>query len=256
MENDSTENCESRPLAEEQPKDHSHLTPTIHLRRSQYTLILVLVYIVLAVYAWATLCSQVKWRVAKFSDGLQYMEGHSTDYYRSEERAKVAEKHLRAARIIQSIVSLSTVPLISAVCVRAAVIYSQRRENSEPSITLRQTITLADRGWTDIRILGKLVIGKWRRYGSRLLLVAIMLNILGKVVPIEKRLGTYSLTYKGLVISPLQALLMSYKSIKYPSDLPQPRPMRDIVDQLDYFQSADVSLRTLATRASLVSVNR
>jgi len=47
---------------------------------------------------------------------------------------------------------------------------------------MRQLMTLADRGWTDLDTVAKLIFGGWKRYGSALLLMAILLNVLGKYV--------------------------------------------------------------------------
>lgn len=90
-----------------------------------------------------------------------------------------SERYLRAAKIIQSLVSILTVPLTSAVCSQAAVVYIQRkRGNNRP--TLRQSMALADRGWTDIKLMQKLVLGEWKKYMTSLLLFALFLHLLGE----------------------------------------------------------------------------
>lgn len=70
-----------------------------------------------------------------------------------------------------------TIPLTSAVCSKAAVIYVQRR--GQRMLSLRQTMTLADKGWTEPEIFLKLMTGSYKRYGSWFLLLAIAVHILG-----------------------------------------------------------------------------
>ncbi|KAJ5332324.1 uncharacterized protein MYU51_019429 [Penicillium brevicompactum] len=102
------------------------------------------------------------------------------------------------ARVIQSIASILTIPITSAVCSAAAVVFVQRHGKAS-NITMQQLLVLADKGWTDTGLYSQLFKNPqrwWRGYCSSFLLVAIVLHIVG-----------------GLV-SPLQALLISSKTIK------------------------------------------
>lgn len=54
-----------------------------------------------------------------------------------------------------AIASVLTIPVTTTVCTRGAVIFTQKGHTSL-DLTLRRTLTLADRGWTDILILGSL----------------------------------------------------------------------------------------------------
>lgn len=51
----------------------------------------------------------------------------------------------------------------------------QRREGQ----TLRQTMVLADKSWSDLVLIGKLVLGGWKKYGPRFLFLAVGLILLG-----------------------------------------------------------------------------
>ena len=154
---------------------------TTKIHRSLWVFLFVFSYISLAVYAWTVICSQSERVVSDFTDGTQLV-GHNGPYQEPEDIVNTAKNHLKAARIVQSIVSLLTIPLTSAVCSRAAASFAQcRKAGVSPVITLRQTIALADKGWADVGVILKLVMGKWRQYGSRLLFIAIMLNVLGKI---------------------------------------------------------------------------
>lgn len=91
------------------------------------------------------------------------------------------ERWFQAAQVIQSIVAVLTIPLASTVCSKAAVISVQRRDQQK--LSLRQTIALADRGWTDPVIYIRLLSGGFKQYGSKLLVLAILLNAIGTPLP-------------------------------------------------------------------------
>ena len=60
-------------------------------------------------------------------------------------------------RILNSIASVLTVPITSALLAQGAVVFMQRRKRNplrgRQKLNLRQTFALADRGWSDITIL-------------------------------------------------------------------------------------------------------
>lgn len=78
--------------------------------------------------------------------------------------------------MIQSIVAILTVPVTSYVCAKASVVFVQRCRSR---LTLRQTMVLADWGWTSLDIYQKLVLKQFPKYGSSLLIIAVVLNLLG-----------------------------------------------------------------------------
>ena len=61
-------------------------------------------------------------------------------------------------RILNSIASLITVPILSALLAQGAVVYTQRRKLKQ-ALSLRQTFALADRGWSDLPILWNAMFG-------------------------------------------------------------------------------------------------
>lgn len=91
------------------------------------------------------------------------------------------EEWLQAAQLIHSVVAVLTLPLVSAVCSKAVVTFVQQQ--GQQDLTLRHTIVLADRGWSDPDIYVKLMTGRYKKYGSKLLIFAIMLNIIGTPHP-------------------------------------------------------------------------
>lgn len=67
-----------------------------------------------------------------------------------------------AIRTLNSIASVATIPVTSALLAQAAVVYIQRRK-AQQKLNMSQTFSLADRGWADIAILNEA-----RRTGSPL----------------------------------------------------------------------------------------
>lgn len=88
------------------------------------------------------------------------------------------ERWLQAARVLQAIVTVLTLPLTSVVCSSAAVAYVQR-SCSNGRVTLRQTAVLADNGWTSLEVIGHLLRGRGKQFGSGLLYLAMALHVLG-----------------------------------------------------------------------------
>jgi hypothetical protein len=109
------------------------------------------------------------------------------------------EQWYRTTRVVQSIVSVLTIPLTSTVCSSAAVVFVQHNRQSF-GLSIRQVMTLADKGWLDpktyVRIFPLFTSSGWKRYGSSFLLVAIVLNIFGSA------------------ISPVQELFLNTNTIK------------------------------------------
>jgi hypothetical protein len=88
------------------------------------------------------------------------------------------EQWLRAAQVIRSIVAVLTIPLTSVACSQAAVIWIQQQ--GQKRLSLRKTLTLADRGWADPMIFLKLMTGGFRQYATKFLIAAMVLNLIGK----------------------------------------------------------------------------
>lgn len=193
------------------------------LKSSWYILYLVLGYIGLALFSWVVTCIlSVRPITAKhygvwiWNDQNNGYGWTGPNYFHSLYVRN--ERWYRAAQIIQSIVTVFTIPLTSAVCSSAAVIYIQRRRG----LSLLQMMTLADKGWNDLRTYGRTFpyfgTDAWKRYGSFFLLLAMFVNIL------------------GAVLSPLQADFLSSTITKTPT---WPTEIVDILDIPDQFQYVD-----------------
>lgn len=151
-------------------------TPTTTLHRSGYILFIVFIYSSLALTAWVLIC------LLTFKPLTTDHYGFHTETHRSrlvEAKYAKGEEIYRAARTIQALVSVLTIPLTSAVCYSAAVVFAQSSRR-ERRLTVRQMITLADKGWNDPTTIARLLFGHGKRLSSSLLVFALLLNILGE----------------------------------------------------------------------------
>jgi hypothetical protein len=160
----------------------------VPLERSVYIVFLVLLYGAAALYAWATICILThrpigqntytpEWEIYDFLiDQRKYTVPENLDLFFGR-----SERYLRAARVVQAVVSILTIPLTTAVCSQAAVVYVQKKRGINRP-TLRQSMALGDKGWADLEILRKLFFGGWKKYRSSLLLFALFLHILGEFI--------------------------------------------------------------------------
>ncbi|OKL61784.1 hypothetical protein UA08_02219 [Talaromyces atroroseus] len=111
------------------PYQHQDTRNTTSLRPNYYILIPMALYTALVVYTWVVICVIARGPRAMQNEDLRYRQ-----YY--------------AARITQSIVSVATLPVISAVCACAAAVFVQNQRDTN-SLSLRQVMALADRKWTN-----------------------------------------------------------------------------------------------------------
>lgn len=153
--------------------------PSTSLHRSPYVLVLTLGYGIMAILSWIVILV-LMYKPIGTESYLPNYTSESFDWWDIETQFSMTEYYLRAARMLQAVVSILTIPLTSTVCSSAAVVFLQRRRRGQGGPTLRQSMTLADKCWADPIVIIKLVSGQWKKYGSSLLLVAIVLNILGK----------------------------------------------------------------------------
>ncbi|KAL4966396.1 uncharacterized protein BDV14DRAFT_188903 [Aspergillus stella-maris] len=117
-----------------------------------------------------------------------------------------SEHWFHAARVLQAITSVLTLPLTSAICATAAVIYTQRSNS-------------------------RLMFGRVK-FWTRFLLLAFVLNLL------------------SLILAPLQAILVSSKTIKTPTE---PASIEELLDLVDPDTAGDynMNLITVMTRNAL-----
>ncbi|KAE8416799.1 hypothetical protein BDV36DRAFT_296809 [Aspergillus pseudocaelatus] len=207
---------------------------SVQLRRSFWILIIASLYAVLVLSSWILTCilSVRPLTTASYSFDDYFIPAFSEDtpHDSIDSSAFVTnEKWYRAARVMQTIGTVLTIPITSAVCSNAAVVFIQRCGKSS-KMTLRMLLALADKGWTNTDLYIQLFKGPvscWNRYFTSFLLVAIALHVL------------------GALIAPLQSLLLSPKTIKVPNS-----PKAISVAHLFQGQTADSTGITLSMLSS------
>lgn len=149
------------------------------LRRKVWILFPTAIYTCMAAYSWVTLC----------------LLSQAGDLVSNKHNNKVTQ--YRAARVLQFITAVTTIPIISLVCAWAAAVYVQNQRDAH-SLRLRQVMTLADQGWMSPRIWFRLLFfpSGFKRYGTPLLVLAILMYIIGVVTyPIQSLFLSHRLVY-------------------------------------------------------------
>ena len=162
-----------RPCAQD-GKPLKHGTVTRALRRHWRGLWLVLFFSVVTIITWTITCT-LCYRSVNFAT---YYDRTGSYDKRSYEVNDWVRKVVKTA---MSLLAAISIPVTSSICAKAAVVYCQKGpDNRRTSLSLRQTLALADRGWSDLRILSKLVRpGNGRRTGSLPLVVSALVCGLG-----------------------------------------------------------------------------
>ena len=159
--------------------------PWTELRRSTSVLWLWIFYASLTVFAWVTTCvlafrpittSFYGADIGNLDYGLWQPATIQNMYIQNE-------NWYRVSRVLWSIMNTLTLPLTSAICASAAVVYCQRSSESASNLSLRKTVVLADARWLDPNLYWRLIGPRgWQRSGSRFLLIGIFLNIVGGII--------------------------------------------------------------------------
>jgi hypothetical protein len=217
-------------------------------------------YICLATFSWVVICylsirpittsHYGVWTWDEENNGYQDRDGRRR--YTGSELESMYDKNqqwFHTARVIQSIVGVLAIPLTSTICSSAAVVFIQRRHQSYggSGLSMRQVITLADKGWADIMTYLKIIpffsTKSWERYGSSFLLLAMFANLLGSV------------------ISPLQAIFLSTSTIKTPTEPSIVGNLLDLPDQwlglnAESAIDGDPNLIVVLTRSALTVASK
>ncbi len=123
------------------------------LERQPWALWLLSLYAIAAVPSWAV-TGWLSFRPIGISayDDVQTAEYPSLADWDHNDRWR------RAANIGLSIVAAVGIPVTSAICAKATVIYCQMKSKGKPpSLTMRQTMALADKGWSDLSVIWDLM---------------------------------------------------------------------------------------------------
>lgn len=167
--------------------------PTVQLRRSSSALYLVILYSLISLLSWAAIVylsfkpmvgrTYGPWKGEKLEESElgAYRAADGRMYYdavRPVYNIDGNEEWYRAARVLQAIVAVTSLPIATFACSNAAAVVAQRRtKNGQGELSLRKVMTYADRGWFNpFTFLRMLTPSGWRKYGSIFLVVAIVVH--------------------------------------------------------------------------------
>lgn len=145
---------------------------TTSLNTTLWAIVIFIIYTALAVIPWSILCIMNERPLMKEkSYHPERFEGrNATQSYAANER------NFRTAQRLQSIATLLTIPITTAICSMACVAYMQAG-SLRKSLTLSQTMALADRGW-----LSPATLVRVKTLGSLPLYIAFALTLIGKSI--------------------------------------------------------------------------
>lgn len=153
---------------------------TSQLARSKHALTIFSCYAILAAFTWICTCIMVYRPLTTNRYGYGDKDKEAGYVEAAWPNKYVTNEHLYLAlRFLQTVVAVLTIPTTSTICAQGAIIFMQRNKHNA-DLTLRQTIVLADKGWTDLGLLHSILHEGWERFGSRFLMIAVVLNFLGK----------------------------------------------------------------------------
>lgn len=151
---------------------------------SGYIIRLMWIYTSVAAASWLLICLMTSHPLTVGQYTFDYREPGRHKGYRAETLDRIyvqIERVYTIARTMQSVVGLVTIPLTSAVCSAAAASFAQSNSKKR-ELTMRQLLTLADKGWSDPTIIGKVMIGKGAKISSSFLVAAILLTTFGESI--------------------------------------------------------------------------
>ena len=217
--------------------DASDSGPTALLHRSSYALLLASLYAALAIFTWASTCILSFRPLSTNSYGFNVNSYSKLTYLQIHRLYVTNDRVYEAIRIFQGIVDILTIPVTSAVCAKAAVIFTQH-STAKSALTLRQTMVLADNSWTDPEVVSKLFLKGSKRYLSSFLVFAILLHVLGGI------------------LSPLRGYFVGQETIGTPTG---PQDIFDMCSISDHFPQIDGGLYdnsvTVLARAAMASTS-
>lgn len=148
------------------------------LKRHSPAIYLIVLYVPLVIVPWTT---TVVLSFHPISKSTYYNpEGFSLDEY------KQMQSWVAAISVLNSIASLLAVPVVSFAIAQAAVVFSQKRASAD-QLSVRDIFALADRAWTDVSVLFKLLRarGNGSRAFSKFIILASGFLLISKFPPLH-----------------------------------------------------------------------
>ena len=194
--------------------DEKRKPPTEPLHRQGYIILLVLIYAAIFIASWSILVMTSKHPIGRKSYNCFDNQGQCVFSSATLERQNLRTSwYIKKAQTLLATVSLLTIPLTSAVCAAAVVPWLQQ---SGQGMSLRQIITLSDKGWTSPYIYYRLLAPTgWKRYGSSFISLALLLHAL------------------GAALSPAISQLSAVVNIKVPASSPTVTSVNNLMNMQD-----------------------
>ena len=116
-------------------------------KKHRLALWLILLYAFVAILSWTITCILCYRPIGVPTYFDQFGNFTRTHY-------ETTDNWRKAASIGLSVLGVISIPVTSAICAKAATVYCQRRSDDKaPSLSLRQMLALADKGWSDTATL-------------------------------------------------------------------------------------------------------
>ena len=112
-------------------------------KKHSLALWLILLYAFVAILSWTITCI-LCYRPIGVPTYFDQFGNYTRSHYETTDNWR------KAASIGLSVLGVISIPVTSAICAKAATVYCQRRSDDKaPSLSLRQMLALADKGWSD-----------------------------------------------------------------------------------------------------------
>ncbi|KAK0369752.1 hypothetical protein CLIM01_12897 [Colletotrichum limetticola] len=195
--------------------------------RSFMPLLLVAGYAALSIFAWTTTCIMTFRPLWAQIPSNKYTVGFTADV---EDSINKNSDWYQGIEVLQSVLTVLTLPLTTTVPSAAAIIYVQRRSQK---LKLRQVIALGDQGWSDAVAVLK---APWEKCNTVFLILAVLVYVIGGV------------------LAPLQEYLLSAEATKVSYSIARDVLVTDIPGQFRLKQKEN-NVLALITRGMLETVS-
>ncbi|CAG7966195.1 unnamed protein product [Penicillium salamii] len=156
---------------------------TVRFRRPIQVPIIVSLYACCLLVAWSIICTFSRHLLVPLPKDFynNTMLGTAKQEADAHAHINVNLRWYRTARVLWGVASVLTLPLASSVCSFFAVGYVQAQKYPKRGPTLRQTLTLTDRGWTNPRVIFSFFRHS-RKECTSFLWVALALHLVGGII--------------------------------------------------------------------------
>lgn len=178
------------------------------LERHTMSLWLASAFAIASIFIWAIACT-LPYKPVQFETYFDTTGRFSRGQFEQNDRWR------RVSRVGLQVLGTLSIPLTSAVCAGAVVVYCQRSSNQrQPAISMRQTLVLADKGWLDLNTWMNLFGPMGGRIYSPLLILSMLFCALGKKNMLPSSEPTMILIFlQAFAISILQGAFIDTISI-------------------------------------------